>query len=320
MGAMVERAGHICRPTVRQKIATFINCLVHRGLVRLSHNSGPIPDVGDPSPATKQTYAVRQTAPLFRSPHRRSRAGCNGVALSCVSLFSNPQCVQLRLEGAPIDYFGSSKFISHEVFHHSLRYIAHCCLRHRARHGNSRTATPPSLRHRSCGGRDDGYGLDHISPHTHRPHADIANRRPRDWEIQSPALPVAASSRRAATPPCPNDEIASAHAQPVARRIWLLTQAIKRQIRPGSRVKLCNAEALSSKWQPRSMSIVWGSTGSIAQLPNGGRAKDCPTGRPLFFGIALVYEPVIVAATVLSGLFDVIAIDVDLICLLLFLA
>jgi hypothetical protein len=74
MGAMVERAGHICRPTVRQKIATFINCLIHRGLVRLSHNSGPIPDVGDPSPATKQTYAVRQTAPLFRSPHRRSRA------------------------------------------------------------------------------------------------------------------------------------------------------------------------------------------------------------------------------------------------------
>ena len=60
---------------------------------------------------------------------------------------------------------------------------------------------------------------------------------------------------------------------------------------------------------------AWCSSGSIAWLPNGGRAKDSPTGRPLFFGIALVYETVI-AATVLSGLFEVVAINVDLVCLL----
>jgi hypothetical protein len=83
---------------------------------------------------------------------------------------------------------------------------------------------------------------------------------------------------------------------------------------------LCNAEALSSKWRPPSILIAWGASRSIAWLPKDGRAKDCSTGRPLFFGIALVYEPVIVSATVLSGLFEVVAINVDLVCLLLFLA
>src|SRR5229473_1737645 len=48
--------------------------------------------------------------------HRQPPAGCrNGVALSCVSLLSDPQFVQLRLEGAPIDYLiigaPSSSFI-----------------------------------------------------------------------------------------------------------------------------------------------------------------------------------------------------------------
>jgi transposase-like protein len=43
---------------------------------------------------------------------------------SSVGLLSNPQCVQLRLEDSPIDDLGCSKFISHEVFHRFLRYIA----------------------------------------------------------------------------------------------------------------------------------------------------------------------------------------------------
>jgi hypothetical protein len=46
--------------------------------------------------------------------HRRVPAGCrNGAALCCVNLFSDPQCVRLGLEGAPIDYLGapSSSFI-----------------------------------------------------------------------------------------------------------------------------------------------------------------------------------------------------------------
>jgi hypothetical protein len=39
--------------------------------------------------------------------HGESPAGGrNGVAFSCASLLANPQCIQLRLDGAPIDYFG----------------------------------------------------------------------------------------------------------------------------------------------------------------------------------------------------------------------
>jgi hypothetical protein len=53
-----------------------------------------------------------------------SAGGCNGVAFSCVSLLSHSLCVQLRLEGAPIDYVRGSTFISYEVCHRSLRYIA----------------------------------------------------------------------------------------------------------------------------------------------------------------------------------------------------
>src|SRR5262249_48249836 len=37
------------------------------------------------------------------------------VASSCVRLLSNPECGQLRLERAPIDYFRRSRFISHYV-------------------------------------------------------------------------------------------------------------------------------------------------------------------------------------------------------------
>ena len=48
-----------------------------------------------------------------------SAGGCNGVAFSCVSLLSNPQCVQLALESAPIDHRRCSKFISHGVIHRS---------------------------------------------------------------------------------------------------------------------------------------------------------------------------------------------------------
>src|SRR5262249_3815588 len=48
-----------------------------------------------------------------------SAGGRNGVAFPCVGLLSNPQCVQLRLEGPSIDYFGRSNFIFH--LHRSLR-------------------------------------------------------------------------------------------------------------------------------------------------------------------------------------------------------
>jgi hypothetical protein len=50
-----------------------------------------------------------------------SARGRDGIAFSCVSLLSNLQCVQLPLEGAPINYSRRSKFISLNVFHFSLR-------------------------------------------------------------------------------------------------------------------------------------------------------------------------------------------------------
>jgi hypothetical protein len=46
--------------------------------------------------------------------------GRNSVAFFGVSLLPNPQCVQLGLEGAPIDDLRGSKFISREVFHRPL--------------------------------------------------------------------------------------------------------------------------------------------------------------------------------------------------------
>src|SRR5580704_2086268 len=51
-----------------------------------------------------------------------SAGGRDGVAFPCLRLLSHPQCIQLRLEGAPIDYVWRSKFISHDVAHRSLRY------------------------------------------------------------------------------------------------------------------------------------------------------------------------------------------------------
>jgi hypothetical protein len=77
-----------------------------------------------------------------------SARGRNDVAFSGVSLLSNPQCVQLRLEGAPIDYFGRSKFISHDVFHRSLSlltlshaFASASCLREAAPSGSVRMST-----------------------------------------------------------------------------------------------------------------------------------------------------------------------------------
>ena len=49
-----------------------------------------------------------------------SLGGRNGVACFCKSLLAQPQCVQPRLNGAPIHYFGRSKSICDAVFHRYL--------------------------------------------------------------------------------------------------------------------------------------------------------------------------------------------------------
>jgi hypothetical protein len=64
----------------------------------------------------RPTFANERCGAIPLDHGKPSAGGRNAVAFSCVSLLSNQQCVQLRLEGAPIDYFGRSKFISHDVF------------------------------------------------------------------------------------------------------------------------------------------------------------------------------------------------------------
>jgi hypothetical protein len=59
-------------------------------------------------------------APSTSIMESRRRAAAM-ASFSCVNLLSKPQYVQLRLEGAPIDYLGRFKFICHKVFHRSFR-------------------------------------------------------------------------------------------------------------------------------------------------------------------------------------------------------
>ena len=52
------------------------------------------------------------------APSTLTMGSRNGVAFPRVSFLSHPQSVQLRLERAPIDYFGRRKLIAHDVFSH----------------------------------------------------------------------------------------------------------------------------------------------------------------------------------------------------------
>jgi hypothetical protein len=61
----------------------------------------------------RATFANERCGAIHLDHGESSASGGDGVAFSCVSLLSHSQCVQLRLEGAPIDYFRRSKFISH---------------------------------------------------------------------------------------------------------------------------------------------------------------------------------------------------------------
>jgi hypothetical protein len=88
--------------------------------------------VGEELPASLKRIQQRHR-PTLADKSRRTihldhgeppAGGCNRIAFSCVSFLSNPQRVQLGLEGDPIDYFGRGKFICHDVCHRSLRHIA----------------------------------------------------------------------------------------------------------------------------------------------------------------------------------------------------
>jgi len=50
------------------------------------------------------TFADERRCTVHLDHGESAAGGCNGVAFSCVSLLSNPQCVQLGLESTPINH------------------------------------------------------------------------------------------------------------------------------------------------------------------------------------------------------------------------
>src|SRR5262249_43471768 len=61
----------------------------------------------------RPTLANERCGPIDLDHAEPPASSRNGVAFPCVGLLSSPQCVQLRLEGPSIDYFGRSNFIFH---------------------------------------------------------------------------------------------------------------------------------------------------------------------------------------------------------------
>jgi hypothetical protein len=98
-GAVAHQHAYTSRPVSIQKMSLA---------VRLS--PGPkrsgIAKEADHAFLASHSADARVVAPTWLG---RRRADCNGVTFSCVSLLSNPQCVQFGLEDAPIDYFGRSE-------------------------------------------------------------------------------------------------------------------------------------------------------------------------------------------------------------------
>ena len=134
-GALFVRAlakrgvGDVARMNIGQLADLRCNPGAPLALLRRRVAGLPHEVVGDEHPASlkhiqccdRPTFANERCGTVHLDHWEPSAGGCNGVALSCVSLLSNPQCVQLGEEGAPIDYLRGSKFISHEVCHRSLR-------------------------------------------------------------------------------------------------------------------------------------------------------------------------------------------------------
>src|SRR5579864_7332729 len=52
----------------------------------------------------RAAFANERCGTIYSDHGKPSADGGNGVAFFCISLFSNAQCVQLGLEGAPINY------------------------------------------------------------------------------------------------------------------------------------------------------------------------------------------------------------------------
>jgi len=97
-------------------------------LLRRSVTGVPHEVVGDELSTTlervqerdRATFANERCGTVHLDHGEPSAGGCDGVTFSCVSLLTNPQGVQLGVEGALIDYFRGSKFITHDVCHPSL--------------------------------------------------------------------------------------------------------------------------------------------------------------------------------------------------------
>jgi hypothetical protein len=65
----------------------------------------------------RATFANKRCGTVHLNHGEPSAGGRNGVTFPCVSLLANPQCIQLGLKGAPIDYLRGSEIISNEVCH-----------------------------------------------------------------------------------------------------------------------------------------------------------------------------------------------------------
>jgi hypothetical protein len=69
----------------------------------------------------QRTVRANQRDARVHLHHREPAAGGGDeVALPCVRLFPNPQCIELSLKPAPIDNKRNTKFISHDVLPASL--------------------------------------------------------------------------------------------------------------------------------------------------------------------------------------------------------
>src|ERR1700733_12458976 len=106
-------------------------------LVRRSAAGVPHEVIGDEHPAPfkrlqeghRATFANEWCRTIYLD-HRKPSAGSrNGVTFFCVRLLLSAQCIQLRLEGAPINYSGRSRFISYEVCHCFLLSSPRLCFR-----------------------------------------------------------------------------------------------------------------------------------------------------------------------------------------------
>src|ERR1035438_7107598 len=138
-GALFVRAlakrgvGDVARMNIGQLADLRCNPGAPLALLRRRVAGVPHEVVGDEHPASLERVEQRHRAMWANQlrgridfHHRQPSTGCcDRVTLVRVSLFSNPQCVKVCLEGAPIDYSGRFNFVSLLACCHLFRSEEH---------------------------------------------------------------------------------------------------------------------------------------------------------------------------------------------------